>query len=98
VKRLKDGQYWFKVSPVDPRVPRQLLEEVLGRVGGERRQVRRRAEAVRPRGQGHRKIPDFLIGLPFPKIDKNDPNAPARSRTTSTSPATPAAAAARRSR
>ena len=32
LKRLKDGQYWFKVVPVDPeKFKAQLFEEVLGR-------------------------------------------------------------------
>ena len=77
LKRLKNGEYWFKVVAGRPgrsssRTTRKTFWDA---TRGQRGQVRPRPEDLRPEGQGDRQDPDFLFGLPFPKIDKNDPQA-----------------------
>jgi len=76
VKRLKDGQYWFKVSPVDPKkfhdnYSKKFWDASAANEG--KYDVEPKQCGLVDKATG--KIPDFLIGLPFPKIDKNDPNA-----------------------
>ena len=52
LKRVKKGDYWYKVRPGRPReVQAELLEEVLGGERGQRRQVRRRPRDLRPEGR-----------------------------------------------
>ena len=75
VKRLKDGQYWFKVSPVDPKkfhdnYSKKFWDASASNEG--KYDVEPKQCGLVDKATG--KIPDFLIGLPFPDIDKNDPN------------------------
>ena len=75
-KRLQKGEYWFKVVPVDPKKYREnfakkfwdATETNEGKYDLEDKQC-----GLRDKATG--KIPDFLTGLPFPKVDKGDPQA-----------------------
>jgi hypothetical protein len=76
LKRLKDGQYWFKVVPVDPKkfhdnYSKKFWDATEANAG--KYDVEPKQCGLVDKSTG--KIPDFLIGLPFPTIDKSDPNA-----------------------
>jgi hypothetical protein len=76
VKRLQKGEYWFKVSPVDPNKFRHNYSQTFwdateaneGKYDLEPKQC-----GLRDKSSG--KIPDFVFGMPFPKIDKSDAQA-----------------------
>jgi hypothetical protein len=75
VKRLKDGQYWFKVSPVDPKkfhenYSKKFWDATAANAG--KYDVEPKQCGLVDKATG--KIPDFIIGYPFPDIDKSDPN------------------------
>ena len=75
VKRLKDGQYWFKVSPVDPKrfhdnFSKKFWDASAANAG--KFDIEPKQCGLVDKATG--KIPDFIIGLPFPTIDKSDPN------------------------
>src|SRR4029079_12519755 len=73
VKRLKDGQYWFKVVPVDPAKFRANYSKKFWDLS-EANEGKFDVEAncgLKDKSTG--KIPAFVSGLPFPKIDKSDP-------------------------
>ena len=75
VKRLKDGQYWFKVVPVDPKkfkenYSKKFWDATAANAG--KYDVEPKQCGLVDKATG--KIPDFIIGYPFPDIDKNDPN------------------------
>ena len=75
VKRLKDGQYWFKVVPVDPAKFRANYSKKFWELS-EANEGKFDVEAncgLKDKSTG--KIPAFVSGLPFPKIDKSDPKA-----------------------
>jgi hypothetical protein len=75
-KRLQKGEYWFKVVPVDPKKFHDNYAKKFwdatdandGKYDLEPKQC-----GLRDKSTG--KIPDFLMGMPFPKIDKSDPQA-----------------------
>lgn len=74
LKRLQDGQYWFKVVPVDPaeyknNYAKKFWDATESNAG--KYDLEPNNCGLRDKATG--KIPDFLIGLPFPKIDKSDP-------------------------
>jgi hypothetical protein len=76
LKRLQDGQYWFKVVPVDPVAYKNNYAKKFWDATAENEgkyDLEPNNCGLRDKATG--KIPDFLIGLPFPKIDKNDPQA-----------------------
>ncbi|HZP43039.1 MAG TPA: DUF1329 domain-containing protein, partial [Candidatus Binatia bacterium] len=76
LKRLQKGEYWFKVVPVDPQKFHHNYSQAFwdataaneGKYDVEPKQC-----GLRDKSTG--KIPVFVFGLPFPKIDKNDPQA-----------------------
>jgi hypothetical protein len=76
LKRLKAGEYWFKVVPVDPAKFKHNYSQTFwdataanaGKYDVEPTQC-----GLVDKKTG--KLPDFVFGLPFPNIDKNDPNA-----------------------
>jgi hypothetical protein len=76
VKRLQKGEYWFKVSPVDPNKFRHNYSQTFwdateaneGKYDLEPKQC-----GLRDKSTG--KIPEFVFGMPFPKIDKSDAQA-----------------------
>jgi len=74
LKRLKDGQYWFKVVPVDP----QKFKDNYSKKFWDATAANEGKYDIEPKNCGLKdkatgKIPDFLLGFPFPKIDKSDP-------------------------
>lgn len=74
LKRLQDGQYWFKVVPVDPvayknNYAKKFWDATAANEG--KYDLEPNNCGLRDKATG--KIPDFLIGLPFPNIDKSDP-------------------------
>jgi hypothetical protein len=75
VKRLKDGQYWFKVSPVDPKkfhdnYSKKFWDASAANAG--KFDVEPKQCGLVDKATG--KIPDWVLGLPFPNLDKSDPN------------------------
>src|SRR5258705_4100022 len=75
VKRLQDGQYWFKVVPVDPKkfhdnYSKKFWDATAANAG--KYDIEPKQCGLVDKATGN--IPDFLVGLPFPNIDKNDPN------------------------
>ena len=76
VKRLKDGQYWFKVVPVDPQkfkdnYSKKFWDATAANEG--KYDIEAKNCGLKDKSTG--KIPDFVYGLPFPKVDKSDPLA-----------------------
>jgi hypothetical protein len=76
VKRLQKGEYWFKVVPVDPAKFRHNYSKAFwdateaneGKYGLDEKTC-----GLTDKATG--KIPDFVFGQPFPRVDKNDPKA-----------------------
>ncbi len=74
VKRLKNGEYWFNVVPVDPKKFHDNFAKKFwdasaandGKYDLEPKQC-----GLRDKASG--KIPEYVVGLPFPKIDPADP-------------------------
>jgi len=75
LKRLKDGQYWFKVVPVDPASFRANYSKKFWELseGNEGKYDVEATCGLKDKSTG--KIPDFVSGLPFPKVDKGDSKA-----------------------
>src|SRR5215475_14638051 len=76
LKRLKDGQYWFKVVPVDPakfkdNYSKKFWDATAANEG--KYDIEAKNCGLKDKATG--KIPDFVYGLPFPKVDKSDPLA-----------------------
>ena len=76
LKRLEKGEYWFKVVPVDP----QRFHNNYSKAFWDATAANEGKYDLEPKQCGLRdkstgKIPAFVFGLPFPKIDKNDPQA-----------------------
>src|SRR5262249_38258812 len=76
LKRLKDGQYWFKVVPVDPQkfkdnYSKKFWDATAANEG--KYDIEAKNCGLKDKATG--KIPDFVYGLPFPKVDKSDPLA-----------------------
>jgi uncharacterized protein DUF1329 len=76
VKRLKAGEYWFRVVPVDParfkhNYSQAFWDATESNAG--KYDLDDKACGLKDKSTG--KIPDFVFGLPFPNIDKNDPKA-----------------------
>jgi len=76
LKRLEAGEYWFKVVPIDPAAyrnnyARKFWDATAANEG--KYDLDEKTCGVRDKATG--KIPDFLVGLPFPKVDKSDPLA-----------------------
>ena len=76
VKRLQKGEYWFKVVSVDPEKFHHnysqafwdATEKNAGKYDLDEKTCGLKDKATD-------KIPDFVFGMPFPQIDKNDPKA-----------------------
>jgi hypothetical protein len=74
VKHLQKGEYWFKVVPVDPVKFRQNYAQKfwdMSEANGGKFDLEPKACGLRDKATG--KIPGFVAGLPFPKIDPADP-------------------------
>jgi hypothetical protein len=76
VKRLQKGEYWFKVVSVDPEKFHHnysqafwdATEKNAGKYDLDEKTCGLKDKATD-------KIPDFVFGMPFPQLDKNDPKA-----------------------
>ncbi len=74
VKRLKDGQYWFKVVPVDPKkFHDNYSQKFWANTEANAGKFDLDEETCGLKDKSTGKIPDFVSGLPFSKIDKSDP-------------------------
>ncbi len=76
LKRLEKGEYWFKVVPVDPAKFRQnfakkFWDATAANAG--RYDLDEKTCGLKDKATG--KIPEFVVGLPFPTIDAKDPQA-----------------------
>jgi hypothetical protein len=76
LKRLQKGEYWFKVVAVDPEKFRKNYSQAFWdatAANDGKYELDSKACGLKDKATG--KIPEFAFGLPFPKIDKNDPQA-----------------------
>jgi hypothetical protein len=76
LKRLQKGEYWFKVVAVDPVKFHKNYSQAFwdGTAANEGKyDLEPKACGLKDKATG--KIPEFVFGLPFPKIDKDDPKA-----------------------
>ncbi len=75
LKRLKDGQYWFKVVPVEPSKWRANYSKKFWDLSEANEGKFDVADNCGLKDKSTGKIPEFVSGLPFPKVDKGDPKA-----------------------
>lgn len=76
LKRVKEGQYWYKVVPVDPEKFKQNYSKnfwAASEANAGKYDVDAATCGLKDVKTG--KMPDFYFGYPFPKIDKTDPMA-----------------------
>ena len=76
LKRVKDGDYWYKVQPVDPAKFKQLYSKgfwAASEANAGKYDVDAATCGLKDVKTG--KMPDFYYGYPFPKIDPKDPMA-----------------------
>lgn len=76
LNRVKSGDYWFKVQPVDP----ERFKQNYSKKFWEASEANAGKYDVDPETCGMKdvktgSIPDFWFGYPFPKIDPKDPHA-----------------------
>ena len=76
LKRLKAGEYWFKVVPVDPakfksNYSKTFWDATAANAGKYDLESTQCGLVDKSTG----KLPDYVFGLPFPKIDPADPKA-----------------------
>src|SRR6185295_16318174 len=76
LKRLQKGEYWFKVVPTD----REKFHKNYSQAFWDATAANEGKYDLEPKQCGLRdkasgKIPEFVFGLPFPKIDKADAQA-----------------------
>jgi hypothetical protein len=74
LKHLQKGDYWFKVVPVDPvafknNYSKKFWDATAANAG--KYEIDEATCGLKDKATG--KIPEFLMGLPFPKIDPKDP-------------------------
>ena len=75
-KHLEKGDYWFKVVPVDPKklltnYTKKFWDSTASNEG--KYDLDDKQCGLLDKATG--KIPDFVLGYPFPKIDPKDPKA-----------------------
>ena len=76
VKHLQKGEYWFKVVPVDPNKFRHNYSQAFwdGTAANEGKyDLDAKTCGLKDKATG--KIPTFVFGFPFPKVDKADSQA-----------------------
>jgi len=79
LKRLQKGEYWFKVVPTDREKFHKNYSQAFwdGTAANEGKyDLEPKQNGLLDKATG--KIPEFVFGLPFPKIDKADPKAGAK--------------------
>jgi hypothetical protein len=75
LKRLQAGEYWFKVVPVDPaEFKKNYAQKFWDATAANEGKYDLDPATCGLKDKATGKIPEFLIGFPFPNIDKNDPN------------------------
>jgi hypothetical protein len=76
LKRLQKGEYWFKVVPVDPAKFKQNYSQAFwDATNANEGKYDLDPKTCGLRDKSTQKIPTFVFGLPFPKLDKSDPQA-----------------------
>jgi hypothetical protein len=76
VKRLKAGEYWFKVVPVDPeRFRHNYSQKFWNATAANAGKYEVEPEQCGLADKATGEIPDFVFGMPFPNIDPKDPKA-----------------------
>jgi len=76
LKRLKAGEYWFKVVPVDPAKFKHNYSQKFwdaSRANAGKYDVEPTQCGLVEKSTG--KLPDFVFGLPFPDVGEGDANA-----------------------
>jgi hypothetical protein len=76
LKRVKSGEYWYRVQPTDPATFHQYYSKKFwdaSEANAGKYDVDAPTCGLKDIATG--KMPNFYFGYPFPKIDKNDPNA-----------------------
>ncbi|MBI4516090.1 MAG: DUF1329 domain-containing protein [Deltaproteobacteria bacterium] len=76
LERIKKGEYWYKVVPVDPDKFRQNYSKKFwdaSEANDGKYDIDTATCGLKDVKTG--KMPDFYFGYPFPKIDKSDPQA-----------------------
>jgi hypothetical protein len=76
LKRLKAGEYWFKVVPVDParfaqNYSKAFRDATTANAGKYDLEPKQCGLVTK----GTNELPEFVFGMPFPDVDKNDPQA-----------------------
>jgi len=74
LKRLQKGEYWFKVVGTDPKRFHDNYSQKFwdaSKANEGKFDVEDKQCGLREKATG--KIPEFVVGFPFPTIDKNDP-------------------------
>src|SRR5213593_2197693 len=76
VKRLQKGEYWFKVVPVDhEKFHHNYSQAFWDATAANADKYDLDAETCGLKDRATGKIPAFVFGLPFPKIDRSDAQA-----------------------
>jgi hypothetical protein len=76
LKRLEKGEYWFKVVPTDPAKFRSnFAKKFWDASESNAGKFDLDPETCGLRDKSTQKIPDFVVGLPFPKVDPKEPDA-----------------------
>jgi hypothetical protein len=76
IKRVRDGDYWFKVAPVDPEKFRHNYSDAFWKgaaANAGKFDLDEKTCGLKEKATG--KIPTRLIGYPFPEVDPKDPQA-----------------------
>ena len=76
LKRVKDGDYWYKVQPVDPEKFKSNYSKKFwdaSETNAGKYDVDAATCGLKDVATG--KMPDFYFGYPFPKVDPKDPQA-----------------------
>jgi hypothetical protein len=76
LKRLQNGEYWFKVVPVDPQKFHHNYSQAFWdgtESNAGKYDLDEKTCGLKDKATG--KNPEFVFGLPFPKIDKSDAQA-----------------------
>ena len=76
LKRVKNGDYWYRVQPIHPdRIRSNYSPHFWAASEANAGKYDLTEDLCGLKDVSTGKIPDFYFGLPFPKIDPNDPDA-----------------------